>query len=76
MRKGSRSLGEFHLDLVRIECERRGRSGSYGRDRLLERFGPDIALPDLLLVELASCDRRKNYTRPCGVRYMDLASRR
>ena len=31
-RSGSRSLGEFPLDVVRIECERCGRVGSYRRD--------------------------------------------
>jgi len=37
------------LDVVRIECERCGRAGSYRRDGLVARFGADIALPDLLL---------------------------
>jgi L-alanine-DL-glutamate epimerase-like enolase superfamily enzyme len=57
MRIGSRSLGEFPLDVVRIECERCGRAGSYRRDGLMARFGVDIALPDLLM-ELAQCERR------------------
>jgi L-alanine-DL-glutamate epimerase-like enolase superfamily enzyme len=47
-RIGSRLLREFPLDVVRIECERCGRAGSYRRDGLMARFGPDIALPDLL----------------------------
>ena len=45
MRIGSRSLGEFPSDVVRIECERCGRAGSYRRDGLMARFGVDIALP-------------------------------
>jgi hypothetical protein len=49
MRNGSRSLGEFPLDVVRIECERCGRAGSYRRDGLMARLGADIALPDLLV---------------------------
>jgi len=56
MRIGSRSLGEFPLGIVRVECERCGRAGSYRRDGLMARFGPDIALPDLLAA-LASCER-------------------
>ena len=38
MRVGSRSLGEFPLDVVRIECPQRcNRAGSYRRDGLLAR---------------------------------------
>jgi hypothetical protein len=50
MRIGSHSLREFPLDVVRINCERCGRAGSYRRDGLMVRFGADIALPDLLVV--------------------------
>jgi hypothetical protein len=31
------------------------------------RFGADIALTDLLMA-LATCDRRKDFSRPCGER--------
>ncbi len=44
-RIGSHSLGEFPLDVVRIDCERCGRAGSYRREGLKARFGADIALP-------------------------------
>jgi hypothetical protein len=60
-RLGSRSLGEFPLDVVRIECERCGRSGRYAKARLMERFGADAAGPDVL-TELAACERRKNFS--------------
>jgi len=46
---GSHSLGELPLNVVRIECQRGGRAGSYRRDGLMARFGPDIAVPDLLV---------------------------
>ena len=72
MRIGSRSLGEFPLGIVRVECERCGRAGSYRRDGLMARFGPDIALPDLLM-ELAQCERRRDFPKPCGARYTDLS---
>jgi hypothetical protein len=48
--------------------------GSYGRDRLIARFGGDIALPDLL-VALASCQCGDDLSRRCGARYPDLAVR-
>jgi hypothetical protein len=72
-RIGSRSLGEFPLNVVRIDCERCGRAGSYRRDGLMARFGPTSPLPDLLPA-LASCDRRQDFTRPCGTRFTDLVS--
>jgi hypothetical protein len=72
MRSGSHSLDEFPLDVVRIECERCGRAGSYRRDGLMARFGPDTALPDLL-VALAQCERRADFSKPCGARFTDLA---
>jgi hypothetical protein len=59
------------LDVVRIECQRCDRAGSYRLDGLLARFGADIALPDLLLA-LAQCERRADFSRPCGARYADL----
>ncbi len=72
MRIGSRSLGEFPLSVVRIERRRCGRTGSYRLDGLMARFGADVALPDLL-VALAQCERRADFTRPCSPRLTDLA---
>ena len=72
MRTGSHTLGEFPLHVVRVECQRCGRSGSSRRDRLLGRFGPDAALPDVLMA-LATCDGRRDFSKPCGARYADLA---
>ena len=74
-RIGSHMLGEFSFDIVRIECERCGRAGSYGRAGLIERFGADAALPDVLM-DLAACPRRKDFSAPCGARFTDLAGKR
>ena len=71
-RIGSHSLGEFPLDVVRIECPRCDRAGSYRHDGLVARFGADIALPDLLMA-LASCERRLDFSQPCGARFADLS---
>jgi hypothetical protein len=73
-RIGSRSLGEFPFDVVRIDCERCGRAGRYALSRLIERFGADAAGPDVLM-ELAQCERRKDFSRPCGARFPDLVAR-
>jgi hypothetical protein len=74
-RIGSRSLGEFPLDVVRIDCERCGRAGRYALAGLVERFGADAAGPDVLN-ELAACERRRDFSRPCGARFTDLVARR
>jgi hypothetical protein len=69
---GSFSLGEAaaQLNMLRLRCEKCGRSGQYQIDRLLERYGPDIALPDLRH-ELAQCPRRGDMGDPCQVGYVD-----
>ena len=71
-RIGSRSLSDYPAPVVRIDCERCGRAGRYALAGLIERFGADAALPDVLM-ELASCERRKDFSRPCGARFMDLS---
>jgi hypothetical protein len=38
----------------------------------MARFGPDAALPDVLMA-LASCERRRDFSRPHDARYADLA---
>jgi hypothetical protein len=70
MRHGSHSLGEFPSKVVRIDCERCGRTGSYRLDGLVARFGVDAALPDVLTA-LASCEqtslgRRHRLALLCG----------
>jgi len=57
---------------VPVAVQRCGRTGSYGRDGLMARFGVDIALPDLLGA-LSSCERRADFSKPCGARFTDLA---
>jgi hypothetical protein len=75
MRNGSHSLGEFPLAVARVDCPRCERAGSYRLDGLLARFGAAAALPDVLLA-LASCDQRKDFSRPCSARFTDLATSR
>ncbi len=74
MRNGSLALAEYPSPVVRIECERCGRAGSYRLDGLVARFGADAAPPDVLMA-LASCERRADFSRPCGAKFMDLATR-
>jgi len=45
-----------HIRSANLPQPSSARAGSYRRDGLMARFGPDIALPDLLM-ELAQCER-------------------
>ena len=54
-----------------VRARRCGRAGSYRKDGLVPRFGADAALPDVLMA-LAACERRADFSRPCGARFTDL----
>ena len=45
---GSLQLREYPGDIVRLSCEKCGRSGQYRKQKLIERYGADMRLPDLL----------------------------
>src|SRR5215470_10574553 len=49
MPHGSYSLGETAANqkMMRLVCDKCGRRGQYRIERLLEQYGPDIAMPDL-----------------------------
>jgi hypothetical protein len=69
--KGSLSLSEYPGDVVRLSCAKCNRKGEYRKQSLIERFGPDVPLPDLRQ-EIAQCERHKNMSDVCLVRYPDL----
>jgi hypothetical protein len=60
--------------MLRLACRGCRRHGQYRVDGLLERFGPEIALPDLQH-ELAQCPRRGSMSKPCQVEYVRLGRR-
>jgi hypothetical protein len=53
---GSLTLSEYPGDLVRLSCEKCGRSGQYRNQKLTERYGADMRLPDLRQ-EIVQCRR-------------------
>jgi hypothetical protein len=61
------SPGDY-VELACRKCERRGR---LGRARLVDQYGIDVPLPDLL-AELAKCARRGNFHDACGAYYVAL----
>ena len=68
---GSLQLREHPDDLIRIACEKCGRTGQYRKAKLIERFGSDIRLPDLR-EEIAQCERARKMHDMCGVHYLGL----
>jgi hypothetical protein len=72
MPHGSYSLGEAaqKLHMLRLRCARCGHAGQYRIDKLIQQYGPDIALPDLRH-ELALCPKRRDMTDPCQVEFVD-----
>ncbi len=71
MRNGSLSLLDHPGDLVRFACDKFGRSGQYRKQSLIERFGTEIALPDLRH-EIAKCERRDKLGDACRIHYVAL----
>jgi hypothetical protein len=72
MPHGSYSLGEAaaKLQMVRLSCPKCGRTGQYRVHKLLERYGPEIAMPDLRH-QLAQCPHRSDMSDPCQVEYVE-----
>jgi hypothetical protein len=74
MSKGALTLRTCPLNLIRIVCHKCGRSGQYRRATLIDRFGPEMALPELRH-QLAQCPRRHVMSDPCQVIFPDLVGR-
>jgi hypothetical protein len=72
MPHGSYCLHEIAAEwnMIRLACSKCHRSGQYRVDRLLEKYGPNIAMPDLRH-ELAQCPRRRNMSDPRQVKFVD-----
>jgi hypothetical protein len=71
---GSIKLSDNPGDMVRVACERCGRSGRYRKEKLVAQYGPDIALPDLRH-EIAKRERRGEMHDACGVHYVGLVGK-
>jgi hypothetical protein len=67
-------LVSYPYVVVRIGCERCKRSGQYRLARLAAKFGPEIAMQDLLLRLTADCPGRDKhpYRQVCAARFIDL----
>ncbi len=60
--------------MVRLSCWKCDRSGQYRKAKLIEKYGADVRLPDLLHMIGASCPKMDALGNdPCGAHYRNLA---
>jgi hypothetical protein len=52
-----RNVSDIRESTIRIVCQPWGRRGRYGVAKLIEGYGADVMMPDLLAM-LANCPRR------------------
>jgi hypothetical protein len=57
--------------MVELTCDKCGRRGRLLKTKLVEAYGPEIALPDLRTI-IARCDRAGSMSDPCGAYYVAL----
>ena len=55
---GALTISEFPGSVVEVQCPRCERRGRYAKAGLVERFGPDMRLPDLLRRLSPDCPTR------------------
>jgi hypothetical protein len=73
MPDGSLSLAEYPAVMVRLKCWKCGRSGQYLKATLIDKYGADARLPDLLHKIASECPKMDALGNdPCGAHYRDL----
>ena len=53
---GSLTPGTYPSDIVTVQCDECGRIGRYRRQTLIDRFGADTPMPDILS-DITDCQR-------------------
>jgi hypothetical protein len=75
MTTGSLSPATYPADAVTIRCDRCSRAGRYQRRTLIERYGRDAAMPDVLS-EITACDSNHRLSvERCEAYYAELRIR-
>jgi len=57
-RVGSLFITDHPTDPIEIECQKCGRKGRYRKATLIEKYGSDTVLPDLLAMLASDCEFR------------------
>lgn len=70
MTEGAKTLDTIRNRMIVVRCDECDRTGRYRRETLIERYGPDMLMPDVLAKITESCERRGPgvYER-CQARY-------
>ena len=72
-RVGSLFITDHPTDPIEIDCQECGRNGPYRKVTLIEKYGSDTVLPDLLALLSSDCDfRNKLGNQGCGALYPAL----
>ncbi len=50
-RSGSPTTKDFPIDSIEVECKKCGRNGRYQKATLIEKYGSEIVLPNLLALK-------------------------
>ena len=75
MSTGSLSPANYPTDAITIRCDGCGRVGRYNRRTLIERYGSDAAMPDVLN-EITACGRNQRLSvERCEAYYEELRVR-
>lgn len=74
MAYGAISPLDYPSDVISIRCERCDRFGRYRREAILERFGADIGMPDVL-AKIAVCEHRARVSAEgCRAVFVELSA--
>jgi len=69
----SLTIKDFPTDRIEVECKKCGRHGRYRKATLIEKYGSDTVLPDLLAMLASDCEfRNKLGNQGCGALYPAL----
>ena len=70
---GSLTITDHPTDPIEIDCQKCGRTGRYRKATLIDKYGGDIVLPDLLALLASDCEfRNKLGDQGCGAIYPTL----
>ena len=70
---GAPTIRDFPTDPIEVAYKKCGRNGRYRKAALIEKYGNDIRLPDLLASLAGDCDKRGALgNQGCGAIYPAL----
>ena len=73
MTSGSLTVAEHPTDPIEIVCQKCSRHGRYTKATLVEKYGIDVVLPDLIGLLTSDCENRGRLgNQGCGAIYPAL----